>query len=67
MFDEFSGPDSLVEFAHQDQAAVGSETGTLEIDLERGAEGELRGLVLVLAHWVCTPKVSSLRLDMYEY
>ena len=67
MFDEFSEPDSLVEFVHQDQAAVGSEAGTLEIDLERGAEGELRGLVLGLAPWVCTPKVFSLRLDMYEY
>jgi hypothetical protein len=67
LFDEFSEPHSFVEFAHQDQAAVGSEAGTLEIDLERRAEGELRGLVLVLAYWVCTPKVSSLRLEMYEY
>jgi hypothetical protein len=38
LFDQFSEPESLVEFAHQDQAAVGSNAGTLEIDLERGVE-----------------------------
>jgi hypothetical protein len=38
LFDQFSEPESLVEFAHQDQAAVGSNVGTLEIDLERGVE-----------------------------
>jgi hypothetical protein len=30
--DHFSYPKSLVEFAHQDQAAVRSDAGTLEID-----------------------------------
>lgn len=35
-----------VEFTHQDQAAVGSDAGTLEIDLERGVEGEIKGLIL---------------------
>jgi hypothetical protein len=39
LFDQFSEPESLVEFPHQDQAAVGSDAGTLEIDLERGVEG----------------------------
>jgi hypothetical protein len=34
LFDEFSEAESLVEFAHQNQAAVRSHAGTLEIDLE---------------------------------
>ena len=33
LFDQFSEPESLVEFAHQDQAAVRSDARTLEIDL----------------------------------
>jgi hypothetical protein len=58
---------ALVEFAHQDQAAVGSDAGTLEIDLQRGVERELKGLILLLTHWLYTSKVSSLRLDPHEY
>jgi len=50
LFDQFSGPESLVEFAHQDQAAVGSDAGALEINLERAVEGKLKGLVLYLTH-----------------
>jgi hypothetical protein len=38
-----SFPESLVEFPYQDQAAVGSDAGTLEINLVRGVEGELKG------------------------
>jgi hypothetical protein len=51
LFDRFSEPESLVEFAHQDQAAVGSDSAILEINLERGVEGELKGLILYLAYW----------------
>jgi hypothetical protein len=32
--DQFSEPESLVEFAHQDQPAVGCDARTLEIDFE---------------------------------
>ena len=28
LFDQFSEPESLVEFAHQDQAAVGSDAAS---------------------------------------
>ena len=34
LFDQFSEPESFVEFAHQDQAAGGSDAGILEIDLD---------------------------------
>src|SRR5712692_9433924 len=45
LLDQFSEPESLVEFAHQDQAAVGSDARALETDLEGGVKGELKGLV----------------------
>jgi len=54
LLDQFSKPESLVEFAHQDQAAVGSDARTLKIDLERGVEGELKGLFWAFTHWVST-------------
>jgi hypothetical protein len=60
-FDESSEPESLVEFAHQDQAAVGSDAGPLEIDLEGGVKGELKGLTLFLTHWARTSGASSAR------
>ena len=65
--DQFAEPESLVEFAHQDQAAVGSDARTLEIDLERGVEGELKGLVLYLTHWVLTSGASSSRSHPHKY
>jgi hypothetical protein len=67
LLDQFSEPQSLVEFAHQDQAAVGGDAGTLESDLERGVEGELKGLVLYLTHWVLTSGASASRSDPHGY
>jgi hypothetical protein len=46
LLDQFSQPETLVEFAHQDQAAVGSDAGALEIDLERDVKRELKRLIL---------------------
>jgi len=37
-FNQLSKPESLVEFAHRNQAGVGSDAGALEIDLERGVK-----------------------------
>ena len=39
---QFSGPEPLVERARRNQAAVVSDAGDLEIDLERSIEGELK-------------------------
>jgi hypothetical protein len=60
-FDQFSEPESLVQFAHPDQAAVGSDAGILEGDFERDVEGELKGLIFHLTHWVLTSGLSSSR------
>jgi len=67
LFDQCSEPESLVEFAHQDQAAVGGDAGALEIDLESGVEGKLKGLVLYLTPWVLTSGASSSRSHPHEY
>jgi hypothetical protein len=45
LLDQFSQSESLVELAHQDQAAVGSDARALKIDLEGGVEGELKRLL----------------------
>jgi hypothetical protein len=65
--DEFAEAQTLVQLTHQDQAAVGSNAGTLEIDLERGVERELKGLILFLTHWVSSSGTSSLRSNPYEH
>jgi len=67
LFDEFSEAESLVEFPHQNQSAVGGYAGTLEIDLESGIEGELKGLILYLTHWVLTSGASSSRIHPHKY
>jgi hypothetical protein len=59
--DEFAEAQTFVQLTNQNQAAVGGDTGTLEINLERGVEGELKGLILYLTHWVLTSGASSSR------
>jgi len=54
LLDQFSEPESFVELAHQDQAAVGRDARTLKIDPERSVEGELKRLVWAFTHWVST-------------
>ena len=54
--DEFAEAQTLVQLTHQNQAPVGGDPRTLEIDLQGGVEGELKGLVLLLTRWVCTSK-----------
>jgi hypothetical protein len=61
LFDQFSEPEPLVEFAHQDQAAVGSDARTLEADLENSIKGKLKRPLLYLTHWVITSGTSSSR------
>jgi hypothetical protein len=39
----------------------------LKIDLERGVEGELKGLILYLTPWVLTSGASSSRSHPHEY
>jgi hypothetical protein len=57
-FDQCSEPESLIEFANEDQAAVRGDAGTLEINLERDVGGMLEELILYLSHWVLTSGAS---------
>ncbi len=59
LFYQFSEPESPVEFARQDQAAVGSDAGTSEIELERDAEGELKALLCISPIGYSPPRAFS--------
>jgi hypothetical protein len=59
--DEFPEPESLIQFAYPNQAAVRGDSGILEIDLRRGVEGELKVLTLTFTHRVLTSGVPSSR------
>src|SRR5450759_5165166 len=50
--DERTQPQAFIPLAHQQQAAVGSNPRSLEIDSQRGIRRELKRLVLLLTHWV---------------
>jgi hypothetical protein len=45
---------TFIQFAHQQQTTVESDPQSLEIDSQLAFEGELKGLVLLLTHWVET-------------
>jgi len=40
--------------------------GVLEIDLERGVEGEMKGLILCLTHWLLASGAFSSRLHPHK-
>jgi hypothetical protein len=65
--DELVQTQSLIQFANQNQATVGSHSRSLEIDLQGSIKRELKGLVLFLTHWVYTPEPSSLRSHPHKY
>jgi hypothetical protein len=65
--DQFAEPEPLVEFAHQPQAAAGSDARTLKTDLETGIEGKLKRPVLFLTHWVLTSGTSSPRSHSHKH
>jgi hypothetical protein len=50
--DELPQAQALIPLAHQDQAAVGGEPRSLEIDLPSSVEGKRKRLILFLTHWV---------------
>jgi len=52
LFDELSQAEPFVQLAHQNQAAVGGDPRSLEIDLQSRVEGKLKRLILFLTPWV---------------
>jgi len=57
--DEGTEAQPLVQFAHENQAAIGGDPGSLELDLHHGVEREREGLVLGFTYWVRTSPASS--------
>src|SRR5450759_3077838 len=64
---KFTESQTFVYLPHQNQAAIGSDSRSLEIDLQGSIEEELKGMVLFLTHWVCTSKASSPRPNPHKY
>ena len=52
LFDELSQAEPFVQLPHQNQATVGGDPRSLEIDLQSRVEGKLKRLILFLTHWV---------------
>ncbi len=64
--DEVAEAQPFVELADEDQTAIGGNPRSLELDLQRGVERELKGLVWRLTHWVCTSTASSSRSNPHR-
>ncbi len=64
--DQFAKAQLLIQLAHQNQAAVRGDPLSLEINLQRGVEGELKRPVLFLTHWVLTSIAASWLPNPYE-
>ena len=52
LFDELSQAEPFVQLPHQNQAPVGGERRSLEIDLQSRVEGKLKRRILFLTPWV---------------
>ena len=52
LFGELSQAEPFVQLAHQNQAPVGRERRSLEIDLQSRVEGKLKRRILFLTPWV---------------
>jgi hypothetical protein len=61
VFDPFAHSQTFVQLPPQHQTAVGGDARSLEIDLQRSVEGELKWLVVFLTHWVWPSRASALR------
>ena len=64
--DQFAKAQSFIQFADQNQAAVGGDARSLEIHLQRSVERELKRLILFLTHWVLTSRASSSHWNPHE-
>lgn len=46
--------EAFIEFANEQQTAVGSHSRSLKIDARKPVEGDLKELILALTDWVST-------------
>jgi len=64
--DEFTQTQAFVELPHQNQAAVGGDPRSLELDFQRSFEGEVKRLILLLTHWLWISGASSSRSHSHK-
>jgi hypothetical protein len=64
--DEFTQTQAFVELPHQNQAAVGGDPRSSEVDFQRSFEAELKRLILLLTHWLWTSGASSSRSNSHK-
>jgi hypothetical protein len=57
--DETAQTQPFIQFAHQNESAIRSDASSLEIDLQRSVERELKWPILFLTHWVLASSASS--------
>jgi hypothetical protein len=67
LFDEFTEAQAFVQLTHQNQTTIRGDPRSLEIDLQRGVERELKWLVLFVTHGVWTSGASSLHSNPHKY
>ena len=65
LFAEFAESQSSVKLPNQNQTSIRGDPRSLEIDLQRGIERELKGLALALTRWVWPSSVPSSRSAPY--
>ena len=54
LFNEFAELQTFVQLTHQQEAAIGGDPRSLEIDVQRGIKRELKCLILFLTQWGST-------------
>ena len=64
--DQVAEAQPFVQLPHEDEPAIGGDARSLELDPQRGIEGELKWPVLRLTHWVRTLHASSSRGNPYQ-
>lgn len=67
LFDEFAESQTFIQLPHQKQAAIRSDSRSLEIHLQGAVEGKLKGLVLFLTHGVWTWGAASSRSNPHKH
>jgi hypothetical protein len=63
---EFAEAQTFVQLAHQNEAPIRRDARSLEIDLQRSVERELKWLILFLTHCVLTSGAPSSRWNPHE-
>jgi hypothetical protein len=65
--DELLKTQPFIQLTNLNQTTIGSQSRSLEIDLQGSIEQEQKGLALILNHGVGTSEASSLRLEPHKY